>query len=126
MNENAGYDAALAAIADGQPYVLACPNGHQSLPPREVCPDCGASTLERTSLSTTGEVLTYNVTHVPTPEFEADAPFVLGIASFDAIRLTGRVQAPAEAVSVGMAVELAVEPTETTGQQTIVFRPTQG
>ena len=120
---DAGYDEAIEAIAAGEPYALVCPTGHRTVPPAQVCPECGARPLKETSLPTRGALLTYNVTHVPTPAFADDAPFVLGIADFDGVRLTGRVQAPADAVFVGMPVAVAVETTATTGQQTIVFEP---
>lgn len=120
---NAGYDAAIDAIAAGRPYALVCPAGHHSLPPARVCPTCGKAPLEETALPVTGELVTYNVTHVPTPAFAEDTPFVLGIAAFDSVRLTGRVQAPADAVSIGMSVVVDVDTTTTTGQRTLVFAP---
>lgn len=118
---HAGYDDALDAIADGDPYALVCPAGHRSMPPARVCPECGETPLERTPLPTRGALLTYNVTHVPTPEFATDAPYVLGIADFDGVWLTGRVDAAATAVTVGADVELRVGTTATTGRRTIVF-----
>jgi len=118
---NDGYDQAIEAIGAGEPYALECPNGHHSMPPRRVCPECGESELEEVDIPTSGELLTYNVTHVPTPDFADDVPFVLGIAEFGGVRLTGRVQADAEEVEVGIPVELGLGESETTERPLITF-----
>ena len=119
--QNDGYDQALEAIGSGEPYALECPNGHQSMPPRRVCPECGERELEEIDVPTSGELRTYNVTHVPTPDFADDVPFVLGIAEFGDVRLTGRVQADAEEVEIGMPVELGLGESETTERPLITF-----
>ncbi|MFB6142657.1 MAG: Zn-ribbon domain-containing OB-fold protein [Halorientalis sp.] len=119
--ENDGYDQALAAIEAGEPYALECPNGHQSMPPRRVCPECGESHLDEVDIPASGELLTYNVTYVPTPDFADDVPFVLGIAEFDDVRLTGRIQAEAEEVEVGTPVEIGLGESETDGEPLVTF-----
>ncbi|QSG06578.1 Zn-ribbon domain-containing OB-fold protein [Halapricum desulfuricans] len=118
---NDGYDQALDAIENGEPYALECPDGHQSMPPRQVCPECGSDDLEEVEIPTSGELLSYNVTYVPTPDFSDDVPFVLGVAEFDDVRLTGRVQADAEDVEVGSAVEVGLGESETTGRPLVTF-----
>jgi len=120
--QNDGYDQALEAIENGEPHALECPDGHQSMPPRRVCPECGSGDLEEVEIPTTGELLTYNVTHVPTPDFADDVPYVLGIAEFDDVRLTGRVQADAEEVDVGTSVEVGLGESETTERPLVVFK----
>jgi len=119
--QNDGYDQAIEAIGAGEPYALECPDGHHSMPPRRVCPECGESELEEVDIPTSGELLTYNVTHVPTPDFADDVPFVLGIAEFGGVRLTGRVQADEEEVDIGMPVELGLGESETTERPLITF-----
>lgn len=119
--QNDGYDQALDAIDAGEPYALECPNGHQSMPPRRVCPECGESELEEVDVPVSGDLLSYNVTYVPTPDFKEDVPFVLGIAEFGDVRLTGRVQADAEDVEIGMPVEVGLGESETTERPLIVF-----
>ena len=118
---NDGYDQALQAIDDGEPYAIECPNGHQSMPPRRRCPECGEGDLEEVSLPTDGELLTYNVTHVPTPDFADDVPFVLGIAEFDDVRITGRILADAEEVEIGTPVEIGLGESETTDEPLVTF-----
>ncbi|MFB6161880.1 MAG: Zn-ribbon domain-containing OB-fold protein [Halococcoides sp.] len=118
---DAGYDDALDAIAAGRPYALECSNGHRSLPPRRVCPDCGDDDLSEVDLSLTGEIVTYNETHVPTPDFSDDVPYVLAIAEFDDVRFTGMVDADVENVEIGDSVEISIGESETTGRRLIEF-----
>jgi len=121
---NEGYDKLMDAIADGEGYYLSCPEGHGSLPPRRVCPQCGQSDLDREPLPERGTIETFTQTHVSTPQFEADAPYVLAIASFGSVSLTGQVRdLEASEVTVGTAVTPDVVDRETTGEPLLVFRP---
>ncbi|ELZ73170.1 nucleic acid-binding protein [Haloferax sp. Atlit-10N] len=119
-----GYDEWLAAIADGEGYYLACPDGHGSLPPRRSCPHCGAAELTEEPLPETGEVLTFTEVHVPAPNFADEAPYVTAIASFGPVKLTGVVrELPADEVDLGATVSAAVGTNATTDEQLLVFRP---
>jgi len=120
---DAGYDDALDAIAAGRPYALECSNGHRSLPPRRVCPDCGDGDLSEVDLSLTGDIVTYNETHVPTPDFSDDVPYVLAIAEFDGVRFTGMVNADVDDVDIGDTVEITISESDTTGRRLIAFDP---
>ncbi|MFC6768182.1 Zn-ribbon domain-containing OB-fold protein [Natrinema soli] len=121
---DAGFDAWLDAAEDGDAYFLECANGHGSLPPRRVCPDCGSTDLEEVTLPETGEVQTFTVTHVPTPAFEEDAPYATAIADFGPVRITGQVVGVDPAtVETGLEVELEIAVSETTGERVIGFRP---
>lgn len=121
---DAGYDDLIDALAEGEGYYLACPDGHGSLPPRTVCPTCGAPDLEREPLPQAGEVETWTLTTVPTPEFDADAPYVTAIADFGPVRMTGVVRGvDPDSIEIGLAVEAGVEDRETTGDPLLVFRP---
>jgi uncharacterized OB-fold protein len=117
-----GYDEWLAAVDDGEGYYLACPNGHGSLPPRRRCPHCGSGELTETPLPATGNVETYTETQVPIPSFGDDAPYVVAIASFEDVRITGQVRDvdPAD-VATGQSVAVAVEERATTGEPLVVF-----
>ncbi|SDQ36181.1 Zn-ribbon domain-containing OB-fold protein [Natronobacterium texcoconense] len=122
--QDAGFDDWLDAAEDGEAYYLECPDGHGSLPPRRVCPECGATDLEETSLPETGEIATFTVTHVPTPAFEEDAPYATAIADFGAVRLTGQVvEIDLEAVENGLTVEISITVSETTGERVVEFSP---
>ncbi|WP_135820042.1 Zn-ribbon domain-containing OB-fold protein [Halostella litorea] len=121
---DAGYDDFLDAAEAGEAYYLSCPEGHGSLPPRTVCPDCGDPDLAEEPLPAAGEVETFTVAHVATPAFADDAPYVTAIARFGPVRLTGQLRGvdPDEA-EAGLPVELAVEASETTGRRLLAFRP---
>lgn len=120
---DAGFDEWLRAFAADDGYFLECENGHGSLPPRRVCPDCGSSALTEESLPDTGTVETVTTVHVPTPAFADDAPYSTVIADFGAVRLTGIVvDADPGTVEVGDEVEPDVGASETSGEEVLVFR----
>ena len=124
-----GYDEFLDGVAAGEGFYLACPNGHGSLPPRRVCPHCGATDLDETPLPETGTVETFTTVHVAVPSFEAETPYTTAIASFGPVRLTGVVRGggagadEGEAVEIGRSVRAAVDRNATTGDPVLVFRP---
>ena len=119
-----GFDEWLDAAEEDRAYYLECPNDHGSLPPRRVCPDCGATDLEEVDLPDSGEIQTFTVTHVPTPAFEEDAPYATAVADFGAVRITGQVvDVDTADVETGLEVEVAVTTSATTGERVLGFRP---
>ncbi|WP_096391680.1 Zn-ribbon domain-containing OB-fold protein [Halopenitus persicus] len=137
MVRNTGYDEWLDAVADGEGYALTCPNGHASLPPRHVCPDCGVTDLSETALPSAGTVETFTVVHVGTPAFADETPYVTAIADFGSVRLTGVVrgvdpeteaddeqQTNPEPIAIGDPVEAGVE-RRSNGDRTLVFDPVE-
>ncbi|MCD2198344.1 Zn-ribbon domain-containing OB-fold protein [Halobacterium sp. KA-4] len=120
---DAGFDEFLDALADGEGYYVECANGHGSLPPRRVCPECGSADLDETPLPDSGEVATYTRVHVPAPSFADDAPYVTAVVDFGPVRLTGQVQADVEDVEIGLDVEPGFGETETRGERLVVFEP---
>ena len=122
------YAEWLDAIAEGGGFALVCPEGHGSLPPRRVCPECGTPELSREPLDETGTVETYSVVHVPSPRFADDAPYATAVADFGPTRLTGVVRdggadGEAPAVEIGDAVAVDVGERSTDGERLVVFRP---
>lgn len=121
---DAGYDDLLEAVAAGEAYYLACPNGHGMLPPRRTCPDCGALELTEEPLPESGTVETFTVVHVAAPRFADDTPYVTAIADFGPVRVTGVVRGDdPSAVEAGTTVELDVGETATRGDPVLVLRP---
>ncbi|GAB7018413.1 Zn-ribbon domain-containing OB-fold protein [Halostagnicola bangensis] len=121
---DAGFDDWLDAAEEDQAYYLECSEGHGSLPPRRVCPECGSTELEQPPLPGTGTIETFTVTHVPTPSFEEDAPYATAIANFGPVRLTGQVDGiNLEKVENGLEVDIAVAVSETTGDRVLTFEP---
>jgi len=121
---NEGYDEWLVAIAAGEGYYLECPNGHGSLPPRRLCPDCGSGDLSEVALPNAGEVETYTVTNVAAPSFEEDVPYAVAVVSFGDVAITGQLRnVDPESVDAGLVVQVDVDQAETTGDRVVVFRP---
>jgi len=121
---NEGYDDFVDAAREGEAYYLRCPNGHGSLPPRRVCPDCGETDLAETPLPDAGEIETFTVTHVASPNFSEDTPYATAVADFGPVKLTAQVRdVDPDDVAVGAVVDLDVEETATTGDPVLVFRP---
>lgn len=118
----AGYDEWLDAIAAGEGYSLVCTEGHGSLPPRRSCPECGDLELTEEPLPEVGTVVTFTVIHVPTPQFEGNAPYVTAIATFGDVRVTGILRGvDPERVGTGRSVRLDVAKDD--GERRLVFRP---
>ncbi|SDF76269.1 hypothetical protein SAMN04488067_10867 [Halorubrum xinjiangense] len=119
----------LDALADGDGFALVCSDGHGSLPPRRVCPECGAADLSREPLDETGTVETYSVVHVPSPRFADDAPYATAVVEFGPTRLTGIVRDGDRGsdatpdVEIGDSVAVDVGERATDGERLVVFRP---
>ncbi|ELY43033.1 Zn-ribbon domain-containing OB-fold protein [Natronorubrum tibetense] len=121
---DAGFDEWLDAAEAGEAYYLECTNGHGSLPPRRVCPDCGSTDLAETPLPESGEVATFTVTHVPTPAFEEDAPYATAVVDFGPVRITGQIVGiDLDAIENGLEVEPEITVSETTGERVLSFSP---
>ncbi|MFB6169097.1 MAG: Zn-ribbon domain-containing OB-fold protein [Haloferacaceae archaeon] len=119
-----GYDDWMDALDAGEGYLLRCANGHGSLPPRWVCPDCGSGELTEEALPAGGELVTHTVIHVGTQGFDAQAPYTVGIAQVGDVRITGLVRGvDPEDVEVGATVEPSVGENPQTGDRVVVFRP---
>jgi len=118
---DAGFDDFLDALAAGDGYYLACGEGHGSLPPRRACPQCGDRDLEETPLPDTGTVDSCSTVHVATPAFVDDAPYVVAVVDFGAVRLTGQVRADPADVEIGAEVTAGAGETATTGDRLVTF-----
>ena len=118
-----GFDDLLDALESGEGFYLECPEGHGSLPPRRVCPHCGATDLEETPLPETGEIETFTTVHVAAPEFADDVPYVTAVADFGGVRLTGQVRGiDSDDLEVGIEVTAEVGESETAGERVLVLR----
>lgn len=120
---DAGYDDWLDALADGAGYYLQCPDGHGSLPPRRVCPDCGSQDLTEEPLPDEGAVAAFTVVHVASPRFVDDVPYVTAVVDFGPVALTGQLRVGTGDAAHGTTVVPGVGETETTGDRIVVFDP---
>jgi len=82
-------------------------------PPRSVCPHCASSDLSWTELPGRGRLVTYTVIHLPPAQFEAVAPYAIGIVELaDGVRLPGMIKnAKFENIKVGMELQTDFETT---------------
>lgn len=121
---DAGYDDFLDAVTTGDGYYLRCSNDHGWLPPRRVCPMCGDRTLRETPLPAEGTILVTSTVHVTTPQFSDDAPYVVALAEFGPVTLTGQLrEVDNDDVERGMAVEPTVVRSATTDDRLLGFTP---
>lgn len=116
------FDNLLDAIDGADPFYLACPEGHASLPPQRICPECHRQELARESLPMEGTIATYSVVAVPAPRFDDRCPYVTAIAEFGPVNLTGQVRHvdPSD-VAVGQPVTLGVDAVD--GERFVAFDP---
>ncbi len=118
-----GYDDFLDALAEGEPFYLETPSGNGWLPPRRIDPETGEREFEKTPLHETGEILSSTVTHVAGPSFAEDAPYVVAVAEFGPIRITGQVRGvDREDVEIGQSVRIDLGTNEN-GERLVVFEP---
>jgi len=121
---NEYFDEWLDALGRGEGYYLECPEDHGWLPPRRVCPECGATELSAAELPTSGEVTTFTVTQVASPSFEDDTPYVTAVVDFGPVEVTGQVRGIApDDVEVGLTVGATAGERETTDDRLVEFRP---
>lgn len=121
---SAGYDDLLDAIAQNSGYYLTCPQDHGWLPPRAVCPTCGARELTEAPLPDTGEVVATTTIHVAAPQFDSDSPYAVALVDMGPITITGQIRGldPAT-VEPGLTVEPSIVHSETTGDRLLGFEP---
>lgn len=117
------YEEWVDALTEGGFY-LECGNGHGSLPPRRVCPECGDTDLAERALPGTGAVSTFSEVHVAAPAFADETPYVTAIVDFGPVRLTGVLRdVAADEVAIGDSVAPDVEPDGPDDRPLVVFRP---
>lgn len=80
-------------------------------PPRAVCPHCGASDLAWTELLGKGKLVTYTVIHIPPAQFQALAPYPVGIVELvEGVRLPGMIRnVKFENLKIGMELQADFE-----------------
>ncbi|MFB6184279.1 MAG: Zn-ribbon domain-containing OB-fold protein [Haloarculaceae archaeon] len=115
------FEAFLDAVDAGRGYYLRCPRDHGSLPPRRVCPECGERSLTKRPLPDHGTVTATTRIEVAPPAFAPEAPYLVCIADFGPVRITGRV--PTADVDVGATVRLAVAGGDDRIDSHLLFEP---
>jgi len=83
--------------------------GKTHLPPRPLCDNCYSQEFEWVEVSGKGKLLTYTVIHIAPTQFQALAPYAVGIMQLEnGLKLPGMIpNVPKEQLKVGM--ELAID-----------------
>jgi uncharacterized OB-fold protein len=83
--------------------------GKIHLPPRPLCDNCFSQQFEWLEISGQGKLLTYSVIHIAPQQFQALAPYAVGIVELEnGLRIPGMIQgATEEQLKIGM--ELAID-----------------
>ena len=98
-------------------------------PPREICPKCFTGFLEWTELVGQGKLLTYTIIHFPPSQFQALAPYAVGIVRLDdGPHLPGMIKnVKLEDLRIGMVLQVDFEtaiPKEWPRWPRYFFKPT--
>jgi uncharacterized OB-fold protein len=118
-----GYDDFLDGLEATGGFYLADEDGNGYLPPREVGPKTGGE-LTTEPLPESGVIETYSRTEVPPPSLADDAPYIIAVADFGPVSLTGQFRAEDDTdIEVGMPVEATVGRTVTEDERIVVLRP---
>jgi len=80
-------------------------------PPRALCPKCFTSSLAWTELKGQGKLLTFTVIHFPSSQFQALAPYAVGIVKLDdGPHLPGMIKnVKLEDLRIGMSLQVDFE-----------------
>ncbi len=82
--------------------------GHLLVPPKPMCPECFSKDLRWNELPKRGLLLTYTVIHVAPIQFQALAPYAVGIVEFgDGAQLPGIISnIDLDKIEVGMNLSI--------------------
>jgi uncharacterized protein len=82
--------------------------GKIHLPPRPLCDNCYSQQFEWVEAPKKGKLLTYTIIHNAPPQFQAMAPYAVGIVELEnGLRIPGMIQgAPQDQLKVGMALTI--------------------
>ena len=82
--------------------------GKIHLPPRPLCDNCFSQEFEWVEAPEKGKLLTYTIIHIAPTQFQALAPYAVGIIELDnGLRIPGMIQgAPQAQLKVGMALTI--------------------
>jgi uncharacterized OB-fold protein len=88
--------------------VLKCGNcGALDAGPREICPVCHEAALQRHQVPGDGKLLSWTLIRRPPAAFRAEGAYAVAVVRLDAgVKVTGRLESPAEATEPGARVAL--------------------
>ena len=82
--------------------------GKIHLPPRPLCDQCFSQEFEWIEVAGKGRLLTFTVIHIAPPQFQAMAPYAVGIVQLEnGLKIPGMIQGvPQEQLKIGMALTI--------------------
>ncbi len=82
--------------------------GKLHLPPRPLCDNCYSQQFEWVEISGEGKLLTYTIIYVAPQQFQALAPYAVGIVQLDnGLKIPGMISGvPVEKLQVGMSLAI--------------------
>jgi uncharacterized OB-fold protein len=85
--------------------------GKIHFPPRPLCDNCFSKEFEWIELPLSGKLLTYTIIHVAPPQFQAMAPYAMGIVQLDdGLKVPGMIKdIPLDKIKIGMQLTFAFE-----------------
>jgi len=107
-----GIESFYKFVGEGKLMGAKCNKcGEVMLPPRPVCTKCYSKDLQWVELKGRGKLLTYTVIHVSPKQFEALAPYPVGIVKFeDGSQLLGMIRGvEPDKIRVGMSLTVDFE-----------------
>jgi len=115
-----GIESFYKFVGEGKLMGAKCNKcGEVMLPPRPVCTNCYSKDLSWVELKGSGKLLTYTVIHVAPKQFEALAPYPVGIVKLDeGPQLLGMIRGvELDKIKVGMSLTVDFEKPSTTQTQ---------
>lgn len=91
--------------------------GKIHFPPRQLCDECLSNEFEWTQIPTRGKLLTYTIIHIAPAQFQATAPYAIGIIGLDnGLKIPGMIKkAPIDKMEITMPLSVVLEPCTGTG-----------
>lgn len=112
-------------VADGRLLIKRCPGcAKHHHPRRMMCDDCSSDRMDWVQAAGMGTIYSYSVVHrAPSPEFQAQAPYTVGIVELDeGIFLFSRFYADGGgAVAIGARATVAFEEIASHGRLPVFY-----
>jgi uncharacterized OB-fold protein len=85
--------------------------GKIHLPPRPLCNNCYSQDFEWVEVTGKGHLLTYTIIHVAPPQFQAMAPYAVGILQLEnGLKIPGKISGiTSDQLKIGMALSIDFE-----------------
>jgi uncharacterized OB-fold protein len=92
--------------------------GKIHFPPRPLCDECFSKEFDWTPIATEGRLLTYTIIHIAPAQFQAMAPYAIGIIGLNnGLKIPGMIKNAAFGqIKIGMPLSITLEPCSSSPQ----------